>query len=157
MYLFIYSLAALGLHRSVWASPLVAASRGCWCTSFSLQRLLLWSMGSRHMGCSSCIPWALEHRLGSCGPRAQLIQGMWDPPWPGIKQVSPALQGRVLTSGPPGKPPLVWTVGGTFPIKFSMNSAQVCERHQPQLCICVPSLLHTCRSAPAARCHLQRR
>ena len=29
---------------------------------------------------------------------------MWDLPRPGIKPVSPALQGRLLTTGPPGKP-----------------------------------------------------
>ena len=29
----------------------------------------------------------------------------WDLPEPGIKPVSPALSGRLLTNGPPGKPP----------------------------------------------------
>ena len=29
---------------------------------------------------------------------------MWDPPGPGIEPVSPALAGRLLTTGPPGKP-----------------------------------------------------
>ena len=29
---------------------------------------------------------------------------MWDPPGPGIEPMSLALQGRFLTSGPPGKP-----------------------------------------------------
>ena len=28
---------------------------------------------------------------------------MWDPPGPGIKPASPVLQGRFLTTGPPGK------------------------------------------------------
>ena len=31
--------------------------------------------------------------------------GMWDLPGPGIKPVSPALAGRFLTTGPPGKSP----------------------------------------------------
>ena len=31
---------------------------------------------------------------------------MWDIPGPGIEPVSPALQGRFLTMGPPGKPHL---------------------------------------------------
>ena len=132
LYLF-YSLAALGLHCSVWAFPLVAASRGCWCTSFSLQCLLLWNAGSRHMGFSSCSSRALDHRLGSWDARTHLIQGMRDPSRPGIKQVSPVLRGRVLTNGPPGKPHHVWTVGKTFPIRFSMNGARVRERHQPPL------------------------
>jgi len=29
---------------------------------------------------------------------------MWDLPIPGIKPMSPALAGRFLTTGPPGKP-----------------------------------------------------
>ena len=45
-------------------------------------------------------------RLSSCGSRAQLIRGMWDPPRPGLKPVSPALAGRLPTTAPPGKPPV---------------------------------------------------
>ena len=29
---------------------------------------------------------------------------MWDLPGPGVEPVAPALQGRFLTTGPPGKP-----------------------------------------------------
>ena len=43
-------------------------------------------------------------RLSSCGSRAQLHRGMWDPPRPGLKPVSPALAGRFSTTAPPGKP-----------------------------------------------------
>ena len=43
-------------------------------------------------------------RLSSCGPRAQPLRGMWDPPGPGIEPVSPALAGRLSTTAPPGKP-----------------------------------------------------
>ena len=43
-------------------------------------------------------------RLSSCGSRAQLFHGMWDPPRPGLKPVSPALAGRFSTTAPPGKP-----------------------------------------------------
>ena len=51
-----------------------------------------------------------EHRLQTCrlsnyGSRAQLLCGMWDLPRPGLKPVSPALAGRLLTTAPPGKPP----------------------------------------------------
>ena len=42
-------------------------------------------------------------RLSSCGSRAQLLCGMWDPPRPGLEPVSPALAGRVSTTAPPGK------------------------------------------------------
>ena len=45
-----------------------------------------------------------EHRLGSCGSRAQLLRGMWDPPRPGLEPVSPALAGGLSTTAPPGKP-----------------------------------------------------
>ena len=43
-------------------------------------------------------------RLSSCGSRAQLLRGMWDPPRPGIEPVYPALAGRFLTTAPRGKP-----------------------------------------------------
>ena len=43
-------------------------------------------------------------RLSSCGSRAQLVRGMWDPPGPGLEPVSPALAGRLPTTAPPGKP-----------------------------------------------------
>ena len=54
-------------------------------------------------GLSSCGSWAPEHRLSSCGTRAQLLHGMWDPPGPGLEPVSSALAGRFLTTVPPGK------------------------------------------------------
>ena len=44
------------------------------------------------------------HRLSSCGPRAQLLRGMWNPPRPGLKPMSPASAGRLSTTAPPGKP-----------------------------------------------------
>ena len=43
-------------------------------------------------------------RLSSCGSRAQLLPGMWDPPSPGPEPVSPAVAGRLSTAAPPGKP-----------------------------------------------------
>ena len=43
-------------------------------------------------------------RLSNCGSRVQLLRGMWDPPRPGLKPVSPALAGRLSTTAPPGKP-----------------------------------------------------
>ena len=53
-------------------------------------------------------------RLSSCGSRAQSLRGMWDPPRPGLKPVSPALAGRLSTTAPPGKPcfmVLIWNFG----------------------------------------------
>ena len=46
-------------------------------------------------------------RLSSCGPRAQLLRGMWDLPRPGLEPVSPALAGRFSTTAPPRKPSLL--------------------------------------------------
>ena len=43
-------------------------------------------------------------RLSRCGPRAQPLHGLRDPPRPGPKPVSPALAGRLPTTAPPGKP-----------------------------------------------------
>ena len=43
-------------------------------------------------------------RLSSCGSRAQLLRGMWDPPRPGLEPVSPALAGRSPTTAPTRKP-----------------------------------------------------
>ena len=43
-------------------------------------------------------------RLSSCGSRALLLRGMWDPPRPGLEPVFPALAGRFSTTAPPGKP-----------------------------------------------------
>ena len=53
-----------------------------------------------------------EHRLqtrglSSCGSRAQLLRGMWDPPRPGLAPMSPASAGRLSTTAPPGKPDTV--------------------------------------------------
>ena len=55
-------------------------------------------------------PLVAEHRLqtrrlSSCGSRAHLLRGMWDPPRPGLEPVSPALAVRFSTTAPPGKPP----------------------------------------------------
>ena len=43
-------------------------------------------------------------RLSSCGSRAQLLRGTWDPPRPGLEPESPASVGRLSTTAPPGKP-----------------------------------------------------
>ena len=95
------------------------------CAGFlQLQRvratLQLWCMGfcrcrAQALGCSgfsACgaqaqqlkLP-ALECRLNSCGPWAQLLLGMWYLPGSGIESVSPALAAVFFTSEPPEKPP----------------------------------------------------
>ena len=86
---------------------LLAASGGyssSQCMGFSLWwLLLLQSTGSRCVGLSSCGSRALEHRLSSCGTRAELLHGMWDVPGPGLEPVSLALAGGFVTTVPPGK------------------------------------------------------
>ena len=75
-----------------------------WCAGFSLWwPLPLRSTGSRRSGFSSGSR-ALERRLSSCGTRAQLLRGMWDPPRPGLEPMSPTLAGGLPTTVPPGKP-----------------------------------------------------
>ena len=65
-------------------------------------------------------------RLSSCGSRAQLLRGMWDPPRPGLEPVSPALAGRFPTTAPPGKPLVCF---------FKKNSKAHGEFHQRTLCV----------------------
>ena len=80
-YKFIYLYIYFWLYQvfvAVCRLSLVAASRGyslLWCTDFSLQwLLLLWSMGSRRMGFSSCGMQAQQ--LWLTGSRAQ-VQQLW--------------------------------------------------------------------------------
>ena len=99
---------------AAWGLSLVAVSGGyfsLWFTVFSLQcLLLLWSMGSRHVGFSSCgmkaqYLWLTGSRAQAqqLWHRGQLLRGMWDLPRPGLKCMSPALAGGFLTTVPPRK------------------------------------------------------
>ena len=75
-------------HSLMWC---VGGYSSLCCAGFSLQcLLLLWSTGSRAYG------------LDSCGTWVYLVHGVWNPPGPGMEPVSPALQGRFLTTVPPG-------------------------------------------------------
>ena len=58
-------------------------------------------------GRSSCGPWALEHRLNSCGTQAWLLRGRWDLLGWQREPVSSALSGGFFTTEPPGKPPSI--------------------------------------------------
>ena len=97
--LFIYLfLAVLGLHFCARAfsscrepGPLFIAVRG--------PLTVLASLVAEHR--------LQPRRLSSCGSRAQLLRGMWDPPRPGPEPVSPASAGRFSTTAPPGKPYLL--------------------------------------------------
>ena len=58
-------------------------------------------------GPSSCSSQPLQHGLSSCDSWVQLFRGMWHLPRPGNELVSLALQGRFLSTEPPGKPILL--------------------------------------------------
>ena len=110
IYLFIYLFIYFWLRWVFVAAhglSLVAESWGyssLRCAGFSLWWLLLLrSAGSRHAGFSSCGSRALEHRLSSCGARAQLLRDMWDPPRTGLEPVSLVWAGGFFTTAPPGK------------------------------------------------------
>ena len=75
-------------------ATLHGGARASQCGGFS-------SCGAQALGSRASV--VVAHRLSSCGAQAQLLCGLWDLPGPGIEPVSPALTGRFLTSGPPGK------------------------------------------------------
>ena len=56
-----------------------------------------------HVGLAVSSFQALEHGLNSCGTRALLLQGMWDPPRLGIQCLLTG--GGFFTTEPSGKPP----------------------------------------------------
>ena len=67
---------------------------------------LLSSFSARASHCggfSCCRVWSPERRLSSCGVWALLPRGKWNLPGTGTEPMSPALAGRFLTTGPPGK------------------------------------------------------
>ena len=116
--IYLFNLFILGC---TWSSPLCAGSlqlrragatlrcgaRASHCGGLSCcgaWALGAWAPAVVALGLSICGSWALERRLSSCGARAQLCRGMWDPPGPGPEPMSPALAGGLPTTVPPGKP-----------------------------------------------------
>ena len=70
-----------------------------------------WALGTRASavvarGLSSCISWALDLRLNSCGTRVELLCGVWDLPGPGIEPMSLAWQVDSLPLSHHGGPDL---------------------------------------------------
>ena len=106
--LFIY-LWLLWVFVAACRLSLVMASRGY--SSLQLQ-------ASHCGGFSCCGAWSLgawasvvaAHGLSSCGPRSQLLRGMWDLPRAGLEPVSPTLAGGFLTIGPSGKSLFVYLI-----------------------------------------------
>ena len=64
--------------------------------------LLLPSTGSRHLGSV-----VAGRRLRGCGARAELFHSAWSLPGSGTEPTSPALAGRLLSTVPPGKSPML--------------------------------------------------
>ena len=88
----------LGLGCCAWAF----SSCGAWasCGDFSC-------CGAQALGClgfSSCSLRAPACRFSSCGTMGLVAPWLWNLLEPGLKPVFLALQGRFLTTGPPGKP-----------------------------------------------------
>lgn len=111
IYLFIFAAAESSLLNMGF---LVVVSWG-YCCSLQCKGISLWWLpcGAQVPGVwasavvahrpSSCDLWAPEHRLSSCGQRAQLFRCMWSLFGPGIELVSSVLAGEFLSTGPPGK------------------------------------------------------
>jgi hypothetical protein len=59
----------------------------------------------RRMRIRSC-----AHGLSRLGTQVSLLCGMWHLPRPGIKLMSPGLQGRFLTPGPPREAPIYFLI-----------------------------------------------
>ena len=95
LYLFIFFLAVLGLRFCARAFS-SCGRRGPLFIAVCGPLTIVASLVAEHR--------LQSRRLSSCGSRAQLLRGMWDPPRPGLEPVSPALAGRFSTTAPPGKP-----------------------------------------------------
>ena len=83
-------------------------------------------------------------RLSSCGPRAQLLRSMCDPPRPGLEPVSPALAGRLSTTARPGKPKQIFF----FFLIFIYLAASGLSCHTQALCCGAQALERTGLVAP---------
>ena len=94
------SLAAAG------GATLCCSAQASHCGGFSwcgAQLLGPLALGVAEHGLRSYGLRALGFGLSSCGARAYLLHGMWNPPGPGIKPMFPAAAGRFLSTVPPGK------------------------------------------------------
>ena len=105
-YLFIFGCARSSLLHKLFSSRIEQRLLSkLQCMSFSWQ-WLLFLLARGHVGFSSCGTLVLEHRLSSCGARAQLLYGRWDLSGSGMEPVSPALAGKFFTTESSGKPTL---------------------------------------------------
>ena len=102
------------------------------------------AQASHHCGFSCCRAWGLGHGLSSRGTRAKLLCSMWDLRRTGMEPKSPALAGRFLTTGPPGK-------SCTIAFEYTMASVQFSSVAQSCPTLCDPMN----RSTPGLPVHHQ--
>ena len=110
----LYFLAVLALHCFAW--PFSGLWQAGGYPLLSLQPshcggFCCWSTGSGWIGIRSCSSLSLERSISRCGTWAWLLHRMWGLPKARIKLMSPGLQRRFLTTGPPGKPRLFLILG----------------------------------------------
>ena len=55
-------------------------------------------------------------QLSSCGCRASLLCGMWNPPCPGLEPLSPTLAGGFLTTEPTEKYKKLFTLESSLSV-----------------------------------------
>ena len=114
IYLFTYLFLAMLVFVPMWTFSLVAASGVYALVAVHGLLLVVSSLVVEHRfrgmqlevvahGLHSYSSRALGHRLGSCGARAQLLHGLWDP---GLGSNLCLLHWRVFITEPPGKPAL---------------------------------------------------
>ena len=95
--LFIYLFWSCWIFTAEWAS-LSAESRGYSnCGPRAPHRSGFWLQGAGPRACG------LQH----CGAWPHVLRGRWDPSIPGTELVSPALEGRSLSTVPPGRSEIV--------------------------------------------------
>ena len=105
-FLFLSILFLNVLFINFWLYWIFVATRGFSLVAVSMGYSLVVMCGLLpfgRFGFSCCKAQAPGCSLSSCGTQASLLLRMWNLPAPEVKHMSPALAGRFLTSGPPGK------------------------------------------------------
>ena len=94
-------MAGLCKGRDTWSCVATPSEPNCFLNLFFILILVALGLCRCEQAFSS---YGEQGLLSNCGIQAWLPRGIRDLPGPGIEPVSPALQGRLLIIGPPGKP-----------------------------------------------------